>query len=87
MRAAYNWRDEFLSGVFDGSGIPNPNYVEDYGQLDLSIGYKLNDHLSFQFEAINLTDETQRVHGRNENQLLYATQNGPRYMFGVRYNF
>ena len=87
VRAAYNWRDEFLSGLFDGSGIPNPNYIEAYGQLDLSIGYKLNEHLSFQFEAINLTDETIRIHGRNEHQLLYATQNGPRYMFGVRYNF
>ena len=34
-----------------------------------------------------LTDETQRVHGRNERQVLYATQGGPRYMLGVRYKF
>lgn len=86
VRAAYNWRDEFLSGRFDGSG-PNPNYVEAYGQFDLSVGYKINDRLTLQFEGINLTDETQRIHGRNDRQLLFATQTGPRYALGVRYNF
>ena len=86
VRAAWNWRDEFLSSVFDGAG-PNPNYVEAYGQLDLSVGYKLNDHLTFQFEAINLTDETARVHGRHQNNMLFLTQTGPRYMLGVRYKF
>ncbi|NDK39833.1 TonB-dependent receptor [Pseudoxanthomonas gei] len=86
IRAAYNWRDEFLSGRFDGIG-PNPNYTEAYGQFDLSIGYKVNDQFSIQFEGINLTDETQRIHGRNKNQLLFATQTGPRYMLGFRYKF
>jgi TonB-dependent receptor len=86
IRAAYNWRDEFLSGRFDGAG-PNPNYVEAYGQLDANITYEVNDHLSFSLEGINLTEETQRVHGRHENQVLYLTQNGARYMFGMRYKF
>ncbi|HSD17414.1 MAG TPA: TonB-dependent receptor [Thermomonas sp.] len=86
VRAAYNWRDEFLSGVFDGVG-PNPNYVEAFGQLDLSIGYKINENLTIQFEGINVTDETARVHGRNQNNALYVTQNGPRYMLGARYKF
>ncbi len=86
VRLAYNWRDEFLAGRFAGAG-PNPNYVEDYGQLDMNVGYQFNENLSFALEAINLTDETQRVHGRNSNQLLYATQTGPRYMLGLRYKF
>jgi len=86
VRAAYNWRDEFLSGRFDGAG-PNPNYVEAYGQLDVNVSYEVNDHLSLSLEGINLTDETQRIHGRNDHQLLFATQTGPRYMFGVRYKF
>ncbi len=86
VRAAYNWRDEFLAGRFDGAG-PNPNYVEAYGQLDMNVSYQLNDRLIFSLEGINLTDETQRVHGRNSNQLLYGTQTGPRYMFGMRYKF
>lgn len=86
IRAAYNWRGEFLSGTFDGAG-PNPNYTEPFGQVDLSIGYNYNDKLSFQFESINLTDAIQRVHGRNKSQVLYVTQSGPRYMLGARYKF
>jgi TonB-dependent receptor len=86
VRAAYNWRDEFLSATGDGAGA-NPQYVEAYGQFDLSIGYAFSDRLSLQLEGINLTDETMRVHGRHENQLLFATQTGPRYMFGLRYKF
>ena len=85
-RAAYNWRDKFLSATRDGSG-PNPNYTEAYGQLDISIGYNVSDKLSVQFEAINVTDEIQRIHGRTKNQLLYVTQYGPRYMLGARYKF
>lgn len=86
VRAAYNWRDKFLSSTFDGSG-PNPNYVEAYGQLDLSIGYNINKNLSVQFEGINLTDEIKRIHGRTERNLLFVEQSGPRYMLAARYKF
>ncbi len=86
VRAAYNWRGQFLSSTFDGSG-PNPNYTEPYGQLDLSIGYNYNSKLSFQFEAMNLTNSIQRVHGRTKEMVLYVTQTGPRYMLGARYKF
>ncbi len=86
VRVAYNWRDKFLSGTFDGAG-PNPNYVEAYGQLDVAVGYKYTDRLSFSLEAINLTDEYQRVHGRTKSQALYVTQTGPRYMVSARYKF
>lgn len=87
VRAAYNWRDQFLSAVFDGSGIPNPQYVDDYWQLDISVGYRINDQMTIQFEGLNLTDETIRIFGRHENEVLYATQNGPRYVLGFRYDF
>ncbi|MBO9787186.1 TonB-dependent receptor [Xanthomonas phaseoli] len=87
VRAAYNWRDEFLAARFDGSGLPNPVYTEAYGQLDLSIGYQWTDNLSLSLEAINLTNEIQRQHGRQKNEIIYATQTGPRYMLGLRYKF
>ena len=87
VRAAYNWRDEFLAGRFDGTGLPNPVYTEPYGQLDLNASYSPTDNLSFQLEVINLTDEIQRLHGRNDNQALFVTQTGPRFMIGARYNF
>ncbi|TWI43791.1 TonB-dependent receptor [Pseudoduganella flava] len=86
IRAAYNWRDEFLSSVTDLAGS-NPQYVEPYGQLDISISYNLSKNLSLSFEGINVTDETQRVHGRTKMMVLSATQGGPRYMLGARYKF
>ena len=55
VRAAYNWRDEFLASTFDGAG-PNPVYVEAYGQVDVNVGYNFTDNLSAAFEVINLTD-------------------------------
>ncbi|MCD9033354.1 TonB-dependent receptor [Luteimonas sp. Y-2-2-4F] len=85
IRAAYNWRDEFLSGI--GGQGPNPNYTESYGQFDLNVSYQVNEQLSLHAEAINLTDETQRIRARHTNQLRFATQTGPRYMFGLRYRF
>ena len=86
IRAAYNWRDEFLTAVTDGAG-PNPQYVEPYGQLDLSVGFNVTKNLSLQFEAINLLDETMRVHGRTKSMVLNAVQGGPRYMMAARYKF
>ncbi|MCU6500554.1 TonB-dependent receptor [Rugamonas sp. A1-17] len=85
-RLAYNWRGEFLSSTFDGSG-PNPQYVEAYGQVDLSIGYNYSEKLSFQFEGINVGNSIQRVHSRTHQQLESVTQQGPRYMIGARYKF
>ena len=87
VRTAYNWRDEFLSGRFDGTGLPNPVYTEAYGQLDVNASFDVTDNFTVQVEAINLTDETQRLHGRNANQALYVTQTGARYMIGARYKF
>jgi outer membrane receptor protein involved in Fe transport len=86
VRAAYNWRDEFLSARFDGIG-PNPQYVEAYGQIDANASYDITDAFTVSAEVINLTDETIRVHGRNENQALFVLQTGPRYMIGARYKF
>lgn len=86
-RVAYNWRGEFLTALFDGGGIPNPVYTEAFAQIDLSLGYKWNDKLSFQFEAINLNDATQRLHARTKQELIGVSQTGPRYMIGARYKF
>jgi TonB-dependent receptor len=85
-RVAYNWRGEFLSSTFDAYG-PNPQYTEAYGQVDISIGYNYDDHLSFQLEGINVGNSIQRVHGRTQQAVESVTQAGPRYMIGARYKF
>jgi TonB-dependent receptor len=86
VRTAYNWRDEFLSSTADGAGS-NPVYVEAYGQLDVNTSYNVTDNLTLALEAINLTDENQRLHGRNPHDALFVTQTGPRFMIGARYKF
>jgi TonB-dependent receptor len=85
-RVAYNWRDEFLSNRFDGAG-PNPEYTEAYGQYDLNVSYQATERLNVFAEGINVTNETQRLHSRAQNQALYVTETGARYMIGARYNF
>jgi TonB-dependent receptor len=85
-RLAYNWRDEFLQTVNRGQWR-NPIYVEAYDQIDLSVGYDINDSLAVSFEAINLTGEDVRWHGRSQKQLWRLEDQGARYALGARYKF
>ena len=85
-RLAYNWRDEFLLSANNG-GSRNPRFVEAYDQFDLSVGYNFNDHLSLSFDAINLTGEDVRWHGRSENQVFRVEDQSVRYALGARYKF
>lgn len=88
VRAAYNWRDEFLDARFDAGGNANPLYVESYGQLDGIISYTFESvGVTVFAEGFNLTDEYSRVHGRNKGALNYVTQTGRRYGIGARWVF
>ncbi len=53
----------------------------------MSVSYWATDNLQFYADALNITNETTYVHGRDKNQALFATQYGPRYTLGVRYKF
>ncbi|WP_088330074.1 TonB-dependent receptor [Lacimicrobium sp. SS2-24] len=86
IRVAYNWRDKFLSATGQATGA-HPVYVEEYGQWDMNASYEVNENLTVFFEALNITDEYGRSHGRAEEQVLNVTQTGPRYNIGARYKF
>lgn len=86
-RVAYNWRDDFLTGTFDGNGERNPVYTEAYGQWDLNVSYDVNDNFSVFAEGINVTNETQRLHGRHKAMMIGTIQTGARYNLGARYRF
>ena len=81
-RVAYNWRDQYYNGQ---DGQNSPVFVEPYGQIDANVGFRLNDRLSFQIEAINLTDRNTRSHSRTHQAVEFATQTGARFMIGARY--
>lgn len=86
VRLAYNWRDDFLSGTGQANvGAGPPTYVAAYQQLDLSANYWITENWQVFFDALNLTDETTHVHGRDKAQTLFAAQSGPRYNIGFRY--
>ena len=87
-RVAYNWRDKFLTSTVGVSGAANnPQYVEDYGQLDFNVSYEIRDGLTLFVEGINVLDQTTRVVGRTASYVNFATQTGARYNIGARYNF
>jgi TonB-dependent receptor len=88
VRAAYNWRDDFIAGVGQAEGTrTNPTFVKAYGQWDLSVTYHLNDNATIYFSGLNLTNETRHVYGLTKRQVLQAVQTGPRFDVGFRYNF
>ncbi|WP_323816461.1 TonB-dependent receptor [Cellvibrio sp. NN19] len=86
IRLAYNWRDSFLESRTAGGGN-QPEYVEEYSQIDVSIAYEFNENLTFTAEGINVTGENYRTHGRSEAQILSLEDLGARYQVGFRYTF
>ena len=86
VRAAYNWRGEFLAARTDGAGN-NPVYTEPYGQVDASIDYKIGKQLTLTADLLNLNDGYIRQHGRTKDEVLSALQTGRRYLVGARYRF
>jgi len=86
VRAAYNWRGEFLAALTDGAGN-NPVYTEPYGQVDMSVSYKIGKSLTIQADLLNLNDGYIRQHSRAVEQLESVIQTGRRYLVGLRYRF
>ena len=53
-RIAYSYRDTYVDTIA-GIGSGNlPIYARPFGSLDASIGYKINNHISVNFDAANL---------------------------------
>ncbi|MER2493879.1 TonB-dependent receptor [Catenovulum sediminis] len=85
VRIAYNWRDAFLNSTDNGNN--NPRITEEYSQIDVNASYDVTEQVTVFVEAINLTDETQRMHSRYQNELLNAIEQGARYNIGARFTF
>lgn len=85
LRLAYNYRDEFLSSRSNGDG--GPKYSDDYGQLDFSASYDINESTSVMFEATNLTDETRVEYLGQRDRVSLVELSGVRYNLGVRASF
>lgn len=97
-RLAWNWRSEYLvstnangwRGSSNGINWQLPIYNDDYGQLDLSLGYNITDNVSVNFEASNITkEETVGLMDQGEigKQHAYTYSQDVRYAASVRMTF
>jgi TonB-dependent receptor len=85
-RLAYNWRDSFLNGTNQG-GSRSLQFTDEFGQIDLSLSYDLNDNFQVFLDGINLTGEDHREYRRKEGMTVWAYELSPRYALGARYKF
>jgi len=89
VKVTYAWRSDYVVGIGQAQGSSdNPaTQFDTFGQIDASINYDVNEHLTVFLEGVNINDETERGYGRFEEQFLFARQYGPRYTLGARYTF
>lgn len=97
-RLAWNWRSEQLLSVgpngWNGSnnGIDwrLPVYADDYGQLDFTMGYQINDNLTVSFEAYNISESETRGIVKQVNagdHTAFVNSQDLRYSIGLRATF
>jgi iron complex outermembrane recepter protein len=89
VKLTYAWRDEYLIGVGQSQGSSDnpPQFAKEFGQVDMSINYDIDENFTVFFEGLNLNNETEQGFGRYEDQFLFARQYGSRYTLGMRYSF
>jgi len=86
VRAAFNWRDEFLDEVVrPGSTNRNPVFVDDFHQWDLNVAYDLTDRLTLTFEGINLNQKGVTTRGRTSRNIFSHQELDSRFLFGAKY--
>lgn len=85
-RVAFNNRESFLQTLSNPT-TGEPEFVETYGQWDMSASYDIDDNFTVFVEGINVTGEETIKHGRFSNQITLIQDSGARFALGVRANF
>src|SRR5688572_16935249 len=80
-RVAYNWREQWLLTTHDGDG-KGAVWNGDYGQLDASIFYRINEHVQLGLEGNNLANSTQKLLVGPYTYTMAADSNTPAYNLG-----
>ncbi len=81
-RLAYNWRSEFLQRVSGSGG--NPISRDDYGQLDFSSTWNINDQWGVNFDVLNVTNEQLAVFTFLDRRFRAGTSTtGRRYLLSA----
>jgi iron complex outermembrane recepter protein len=73
VRLAYNWKSAEYDGIrglnFSGAPAKMATWIEPVGYLDLSISYWVNEHLSFNLNGTNLTEQSRKAYSQYKDQL------------------
>lgn len=84
VRTAYNWREAWLLTPAGRGGLPEFN--DDYGTLDASASWNVNDNFTVFADIVNLLDE-QKVEYNNPFRRIGNETFGKRMYLGVRAKF
>lgn len=84
VRTSYNWRESWLLTAAGRGGLPEFN--DDYGTLDASASWNVNDNFTVFFDVVNLLDE-QKIEFNNPFRRIGNETFGQRMYLGVRAKF
>ncbi len=79
-RLAYSYRSSYKAGVDRGAS----QHVDSMPSLAASVNFKINEHLTVTFDALNLTNETIRMYAENKDQPRAFYSNGRTFYLGLR---
>jgi TonB-dependent receptor len=82
-RVAFNNREGFLQTLSNGD-TGEPEFVDTYGQWDVSASYDVTEALTVYFEGVNITDEYTEKYGRLTSHFTEQVRTGSRYSIGIR---
>ena len=82
-RVGYNYRSAFYSGLDRSTAF----YQAAVDNVAASVGYKLNDNISFTFDAHNLNNAKLKYYALNEDQPRSIYQSGRQYYLNARFKF
>lgn len=83
-RVSYNHKDEYVESI--GYNM-YPIWRDAYGQLDVSIGYRLTDNIKISLKGINLTDEETSGYTMDPSFPTMYERSGRRISLGIRADF
>jgi TonB-dependent receptor len=84
-RVAYSWRERYLVQANGRNGLPQ--YSASYGQVDASLMYDINAHLTLSANALNLNNAKEFTYFDVPQQVYSYRLTGRRYLIGLRAKF
>jgi iron complex outermembrane receptor protein len=82
-RLAYTFRSHYFVGL-DRSSAENQ---DDYGTLDGSLSYQLTPQISFNIDALNMTNNLLKYYAANKTQPRAVYENGTQWYGGFHFKF